>query len=506
MKSVNLISYYQGILAIKDILNKDNAYLKGLKAHEIRNLANFCDVMLKQGCQMKDFDGFFVAYEISQIGKEFDLLRFSEKNVLNIELKSELKTADKQQKILKQMRENFYYLNLLGKPITIITFVEHDGFYHYNSDSDNFEKVTVEFVASVIMEQIVDRNINPDKLFIPSNYLVSPFNSTDRFLKGEYFLTNAQQNIKVEISNELSENQFMFFCISANAGTGKTLLTYDIAKEKMKEGKKVLIVHCGKLNDGHYSLMSKHGWKILSIRNIPNEPSYISRYGDFDYIFVDEAQRIRDAQLTSLTEFSKKNNIPMFFSFDTKQYLRSGETKDIAEFLSEKYPDIKTSIKKLTTKIRTNKAMASFITNLMEMGKSKDNLNYECVTIEYFNNKDDVLKYIEFLKTEGWQAITYTVSRIDAESYDKLIEVSDKNAHDVIGQEFPKVVFVMDDNFHYENNKLLMKNSYYSAKGMLYQIVTRVVNELKIIVLDNPALFAKLLEIKQMETRKVDYE
>ena len=39
---------------------------------------------------------------------------------------------------------------------------------------------------------------------------------------------------------------------------------------------------------------------------------------------------------------------------------------------------------------------------------------------------------------------------------------------------------------------------YKHFKGMLYQIATRVVNELKIIVINNPELYVKLLEIKQM--------
>ena len=57
----------------------------------------------------------------------------------------------------------------------------------------------------------------------------------------------------------------------------------------------------------------------------------------------------------------------------------------------------------------------------------------------------------------------------------------------------------MDENFKYdEENKLLAHGSYYSAKGMLYQIVTRVINQLKIVVLDNPDLYCKILEIKTM--------
>ena len=62
-----------------------------------------------------------------------------------------------------------------------------------------------------------------------------------------------------------------------------------------------------------------------------------------------------------------------------------------------------------------------------------------------------------------------------------------------------KVTLVMDNNFWYDNkNKLCVNGSYYSAEGMLYQIVTRAVDDLKIIVLDNPELYKKLIEIKRM--------
>ena len=79
------------------------------------------------------------------------------------------------------------------------------------------------------------------------------------------------------------------------------------------------------------------------------------------------------------------------------------------------------------------------------------------------------------------------------------IELPVDNAHNVIGQEFSKVALIMDRNFKYtDSGKLAAKTAYYSAQGMLYQIVTRVIDELKIVVLDNPELYLKLLEIKAM--------
>lgn len=95
--------------------------------------------------------------------------------------------------------------------------------------------------------------------------------------------------------------------------------------------------------------------------------------------------------------------------------------------------------------------------------------------------------------------ITFTTSLKEPDPYEKLTSFAEKNAHDVIGQEFSKVAFVMDDNFKYsDTGKLLATRSYYSAQGMLYQIVTRVVDELKIIVLNNPELYYQLLRIKSL--------
>lgn len=498
MKPRNLISVFQGDAAIElSGLDVDKHFV-ALKKHEIRNMRSFCSTMASEGCTIGHFDGFFVSYTIAQIGKEIDLLRFGNEYILNIELKSELKIAKKDQKILKQMRENYYYLKFLGKAIRIYTYVENDGFYQYDDKHDTIVKVKAEIIANSLKEQTVDYTIDPDKEFIPSNYLISPFNSTEQFIAGEYFLTSAQQKIKNEIQSELEQCPFMFFCISANAGTGKTLLMYDIAKEQIMAGKKIKIIHCGILNKGHEMLQSNYGWEITSIRTIPSNKNYVNLSG-YDYILVDESQRIRTPQLQALTEKAIETKVPMIFSFDTKQYLRSGETLDLSDYLANAYPKVPTSTKKLTNKIRTNKAMASFITNLMNIGKSHDNLNYNCVTIEYMDDDNTLKSYMAFLETKGWTPITYTTSQHNPDPYDKVSELCERNAHTVIGQEFSKVVFVMDENFQYgEDGKLLVRRSYYSAKGMLYQIVTRVVDELKIIVTNNPELYVKLLGIKAM--------
>ena len=68
-----------------------------------------------------------------------------------------------------------------------------------------------------------------DYLFEPSKYLVSPFNSPQDFLDGKYFLNRQQEEIKNRILRSIAEDSgFMCYAIEGGAGTGKTLLLYDI--------------------------------------------------------------------------------------------------------------------------------------------------------------------------------------------------------------------------------------------------------------------------------------
>ncbi len=376
--------------------------------------------------------------------------------------------------------------------------MENDGFYMYEQEFDSITQVDGKAVAEQMKRHTVNCSIDPDREFVPSNYLISPFNSTDKFMSNAYFLTTAQQKIKEEIFAELEALPFMCFSISANAGTGKTLLLYDIAKSMINSGQNITIIHCGILNEGHLKLKETYGWDIHPIKDV-NSFTVTSMLSGCSMLLVDEAQRIREHQLELIVKTAMEKSVPIIFSYDVKQYLRENEGRDIKEYLEEQFPAVKLSTKKLTTKIRTNKELASFITNLFSIGKSRDNLNYDCVTIEYMDDMMTLTSYIYFLKKNGWMPLTFTTSSYDPDPYSTLSVIGEKNAHNVIGQEFSKVVFVMDQNFKYnEANRLTARKGYYSPDGMLYQIVTRVIDELKIIVLDNPELYLKLLEIKSL--------
>lgn len=505
MKVTNLVSVYQGLEVLSKLgVLKDSSVKSVLKisADEGKTLKKFCDKIVTIDENIELLDGYYVGYSINQIGKEFDLLRFCDEAIINIELKSKLADDVKEQKITKQLHQNYYYLKFLNKPLYIYSFVENDELYKYNPINNIIEECPFEELINVLNSYSCNPNLNPDEIFKPSHYLISPFNKTERFMNSEYFLTPQQEDIKNEVIKSIAGDDNKWFCISANAGTGKTLLLYDLIKTLCLEGLNTLTIHCGKLNEGHLKLIADYNWKIYSIRDIFN--SSIDRIitKETKAIFVDESQRINHTQLEMIVEKALEYNIPLIFSYDIKQFLKSGENTDIYEYLKKEYPNSDLIKRNLTNKIRTNKEMSSFITNLFNIGKSQDNLNYENITIEYVNSYTDAKKLANNLQSNGWKVITFTSSRYSREYIDNLASICETKAHDVIGQEFEKVVLFMDDNFRYsENGRLQAIKNYYSARGMLYQIATRVMSQLKIIVIRNPELYHKLLIIKGLGNR-----
>ncbi len=206
--------------------------------------------------------------------------------------------------------------------IYAFTFVSESQELYFLRDDEQLEKTKVNDLAELLTNQEIDDTSVPDALFNPSDYLVSPFNSTNKFLSGEYFLTQQQEDVKSQIIDSLkSPKEANFISIVGSAGTGKTLLTYDIAKHLMGSNIKPLIIHCGQLNNGHIALKS-NGWAITAIKNYGNYD-----LANFDLVIIDEAQRIYPNQLDTIVEKVKLTKGLCIFSHDKRQTLSNWEEK-----------------------------------------------------------------------------------------------------------------------------------------------------------------------------------
>lgn len=469
--------------SVKEYLN-----LEDLKSQEKTTINRFCNLIKSTNFSPHIFENYYLNYQIPQIGKEFDLLRISDKLVINIELKSE---AIANEDILKQLERNYYYLSFLKKEIHCYTFVTEnsiDKLYYYD---ENIKTITEVEISNLIVNLIKINDfddINIDGLFDPSNYLISPFNKTTEFLKGEYFLTKQQEQIKNTILKKIDENcQNKIFSISGAAGTGKTLLTYDISKELKNLGKNITVIHCAQKNNGIYDLI-ENGWNIKAIKE------YKVGTLTSDVIIFDESQRISKYQLDSILKNEQKYII---FSHDVNQKLNtSNQAEEVVSYIEKianKYI--------LTNKVRHNKNLASFLKKFFDLSTIKiDELaknDYKNISFYFTKDLNDARLYVEYLKSIGWEHIYLTNSLRTAEPLDNVKFSSNNSSHQAIGQEYDNVVIVINEYFYYTEQLKLSYNAryYYNPLETLFQAITRTRKKLKLVIINNENIYKRCIQI-----------
>lgn len=443
------------------------------------------------GVSLDECDGFFYSFHIPQIGKEFDLLKFTDRLCLNIELKS---TAVSEEQILCQLLKNRHYLSHLGKSLTLYSVVT-DSMSCYKL-SLNDELVNMDFgeIVSTVHQIKTGYTEHIDNLFRASNYLVSPLNNSSRFIQGEYFLTQAQEQVKKSILSRVDSALFSaYFHITGKPGTGKTLLLYDIAKTLSKNGKTV-IIHCGKLSSGQYMIRNEiDNLNIVSVSELRNESFSLS---DYTYILVDESHRIYKKQFDAISDSANKNDQICIFSSDPEQVLSASETRnDIVAKIEALHLDGQFT---LSEKIRTNRELHSFIMCMKDLNhRPKVPMDYSSVVLNYANTTQEAQYLLAYYRSKDFVFINYTKSNFEPSPFSAYAE--DFDTHHVIGQEFDKVVMLLDSSFFYDEDGKLQgiphPNPNYLYPNLFYQGVTRVREELALIVVNAPELFEKVASI-----------
>ena len=176
---------FEGILKLFDF---------SMRKEEIDQISSFIGNL---SVEDKFLGYFYVGYKIPQIDKEFDLLRFGENYILNVEIKSELN----KEKARMQLVKNKYYLYALGKKIKLFTYVSADDSFYQLDEDESLQPIKFAEFEQLLITQKLEHYSNLDDLFDPSYFLVSPFNDSEKFINGSYFLTKQQQEFKEKILN-----------------------------------------------------------------------------------------------------------------------------------------------------------------------------------------------------------------------------------------------------------------------------------------------------------------
>ncbi len=456
-----------------------------LNHHEVEPpcMRHLVDCLFREGIEVNHLDGFFYSYIIPQIGKEFDLLRFNDHSVLNIELKSQGARKDK---IHKQLMRNKYYLAYLQRETQLYTYVDgRDILYHLEEDNSLVE-VPFSMLADSLRQQEKPFPKDITELFHPGDFLVSPLTTPQKFLADSYFLTPQQEAFELDFLASIPTlHGAHFFGIEGGPGTGKTLLLYDILKKCAKH-KPCCVIHCSKLSQGHEILsQALHNVTIVSGESLFDSQAL----SEYPYLFIDEFHRMTMERFHQIYALAEKNNQVVICAFDPNQRMTAEEadTPYAQLAVSEHYTEYK-----LSQKLRTTRELTSFIHRLMDLNSTDGQKGYPSITLFYASSKEDAQTTLDYFRHNQYTFISYP----HPHGYGAGVD-----SQQAVGQEFDHVVMLLDDLFYDdETGKLRARkrgDSDYLYHQFLYLGLTRVKEKLAIIVIKNQPLFEKILSIME---------
>ena len=270
------------------------------------------------------------------------------------------------------------------------------------------------------------------------------------------------------------------------------MLVYDLAVEFSKYGP-VCVIHSGNLSSGHRYLESiLHNVRIIPARLVSRE-----LVENYKYILVDETQRLyRSALDTILTCYNEKTIAVCVFAYDFVQVLSK----------KEKYRNNPARLRAITgfkeyelsTRIRSNYEIFSFVRNMMILSdRPKKKVDYKNVDVVLANNIEEAKYFKNYYVNKGYKFITLTPSQYVKNEIDQF--AGNTNSHEVVGQEFDKVVVILDNNFRYSEEGILQAKQHpnpdYLFANLFYQNITRAREKLAVVIYNNPDMFSKILDI-----------
>lgn len=508
MKSINLFTYtrvpssyateYMNMLAGRD----KKIYVR---SHEYESVKTLVEVLLQDQVPIEWMEGFFFSFSIRQISKEFDLLKINPgKYALNIELKSE---PVEEEDILKQLRQNRYYLSHAAREIRSFTFIASTKEF-YEFKDDRCRKCQVYEVSACLgkFDDYIRDGI--ERFFEPRQFLISPLNTPDQFLQGYYFLTRQQQEIEESILKHIEENRgrAAFIGIAGGAGTGKTLLLYDIVRKIAGKTNPCCIIHSGDLSDGHGYL--KDHWRYVDI--VPADrlnSTDLIWLGDCQYLFIDEADSIDITVIDKITGLVQAKRLTAVYSFDSDQWMIPEDRKDTASTHLQKLKEYREYT--LSEKIRTSTEIISFFRSMLNYHEGiQSYADYSDIDVIYADDDKEANRIISLYENQlRYKYIANAFSGgergLSADSPDS------QDASHTMEQGFDNVLILMDDHFRYDEEGRLCGPVYAKTETLfyklMYQDVSKARSKLCVLVTGNYELFLQISSIKYKMLEKYQY-
>ena len=462
---------------------------KEISPHEAASLQSLTNLLAAHFMQedpgmeqrvLSCLDGFFFSYTIAHIGKEFDLLKISANGdcIVNIELKSE---EIEEERIRKQLEQNRYYLTHIAHSIYSYTYVMETGLFYCLNDRGHFRQCGIGELAAALERPALAPCLTDgiDRFFRASDYLISPVASPDKFLQGQYFLTNQQFDFRKKILSLLKQKKKQVISVYGNAGTGKTLLLFDLAMQLSKK-EPVLFVHAGPLRKGHLVLNQRLRKVTIRSGSGPVSEDALSGY---TCLLIDEADHLSAPLLQKWLDLAAAGDIPVIIACDPHHLLeeRRQEASD-SETISLIAGSSTLSLT-LSGNIRINRPVYSFLHTLLYLKDCSAHADYSCIDVLYANDTDELRMMSGYYGRLGY-------TRLSAGR-------GQKNNAAVIAQEYDRVLMILDQTWYYdETQHLRVRSDSDVPLALLYEGLSRTREKLCLVILSNRTLFSQVLAIR----------
>ncbi|EOJ20340.1 DNA/RNA helicase domain-containing protein [Enterococcus faecalis] len=464
------------------------------REHELEDYYILCEEIIKEIDDDIDIDGWYLGTDIKVV-PDFDILRYTDKVITNIELKHSTFDCTDQQRLKRKFKSQKHILQLFGiKFNNFIFFSENKELYKYLIEEDCFEKITIEKFIELIDINSPSQENKINKL-TPKEYLISPLEDIEKFFNGVYYLTQQQQKIVDEIINKNG-----IFGVTGIPGSGKTLVAYDLLR-RIDTKCEALMIFCGKIRKQHEEMERKfNNVHFVSAKDVNEEILNI-----YDYIIIDEAQRMYRAKFNLIRSWGEKNkqSKKTVFFFDCDQTL---SPKDIGNMLKNYFQTLENDGKgtylKLSGNIRSNKYIASFVKQLQNLNKEpKKDIDIlklrEKIEVRFFKSADLAKPWIKSLQSRGYTFIAPTGDNYNAASADSFYDVDHTNTHNIIGSEMDYIVTYIDNNIEYTSQGILTKSNqeYYFLEKEIYVNISRAREKLALAIIGNYDVYSAIIEV-----------
>lgn len=466
--------------------------IESMQEQEYSDIYEFASLLFNTvGSNTKKLSGYHFDKKIEiGIREQFDLLRFSHDSILNVELKSK---KISEEDIKNQLMRHMFLLGCIDtdKKIFTYTYVSETKEL-FTISNEKLLKVSVVDLCSIISLDYLEDNLLDG---LDSNSLIiSPYSDIKRFITHKYFLNSEQQ----KIVNDILSNSKKISLIKGGAGTGKTLVLFDLADKLTIQGDKVLLIFCSVI-ENPIIIDNSVNFKFIHIKELKN-----LSIEDFDYILLDESQRLYEENFNKIVESPSK----LVFCVDQAQTLKNKEVYFNIENQLENIQDIQKF--NLKEKVRTDESLSTFILKLFEKDyKGLQPIEFPNVNAVYFDSVCKANNFIEVMKRDENYVPVEVASyktKTTGTIYNEKIYTDSKDGFTVIGREYENVLIPIDCRTSYVGNKLVFSHNgyYYPYLGTngLFQAITRVKKHLLFVVINNKEIYGEIQELINWEKRR----